>query len=45
MAVEDQIDQAAEDLVGQAGTKRVRTAGGEIVELDAKEGLALSFHG
>lgn len=39
MATEEQIDAAADDLVEQVGTKRVRTAGGEIVELDAGAGL------
>jgi hypothetical protein len=40
VAIEDQIDQAAEDLIDQVGAKKVRTAGGEIVEMDAGEGLA-----
>ncbi len=40
MATEEQIDAAADDLVDQVGTKKVRTAGGEIVEMDVGEGLA-----
>jgi hypothetical protein len=40
VATEEQIDAAADDLVDQVGTTRVRTAGGEIVEMDAGEGLA-----
>lgn len=39
MSTEDQIEQAAEDLVDQVGLTKVRTAGGEIVEMDANAGL------
>ena len=39
MATEDQIDNAAETLVDQVGVQKVRTAGGEVVELDAGAGL------
>ena len=39
MTTEDQIDNVAETLVDQAGVQKVRTAGGEVVEMDAVEGL------
>ena len=39
MATEDQIDNAADDLVDQVGVQKVRTAGGEVVEMDAEAGL------
>ena len=39
MATEDQIDNVAEALVDQAGVQKVRTAGGEVVEMDAAAGL------
>ena len=40
MATDEELDAAADELVGTAGTTRVRTAGGEIVEMDAEKGLA-----
>ncbi len=39
MDIEERIDTAAESLLEQAGTTKVRTAGGEVVEMDAGAGL------
>lgn len=39
MATDEQIDSAADELVDQAGVLKVRTAGGEVVEMDAGAGL------
>ena len=39
MAIEDRADEIAAELVEQAGTTKVRTAGGEVVEMDAGAGL------
>ncbi len=39
MTTEERADEIADELVEQAGTTKVRTAGGEVVEMDAKAGL------
>jgi uncharacterized protein YqgV (UPF0045/DUF77 family) len=39
MSTQERADDIADELIEQAGVSRVRTAGGEVVEMDAKAGL------